>query len=673
MQNENPMLDFSKLPNLNDINVRNFSSGVKFLYKKHTCLFDDILTNETVGWNSLVVPLERASYEYMSLVGQIYYKKDTKSNLFDNMNDSWWCKEESLFESMKSDVNIYNCLKRTLIAEKDVLSDMQINFLKKKLHIMELNGVNLSPADKKQFDRYQNRLAKLLSLYDENYMKAISKVYINFDESDIDSDNWDKSLYRMKNGKYRYYYDRHQSKFHFFMSHLKNRAKRRELFYKTSTINSEFGPAYLDNRKILNEIADLRLNIANILGYKDHFSMMSKFRVIGNKKDTINFLKNLAKEVTPAAKKELAELKKFAKSNFNIKKLQRWDLCFVYRKMNEEKYNKFSNENFSDYLQFPIVLNSMFDCATKLFGIKFKKMRRKNLRATPTDPVFYSVIDKNGRKIGTIFLDLFNKKGKTQHQNYETSIVGKFAGSRKKFDPIINIFCNFLFEEKNGIQVIPFADVLILFHEFGHAIDDLLSTMADGDSGEITHCIDIVEIPSTFMEKFVYDWDFFSKMTCHIETGKKMPKQLFEKEIINEKKDNVFFLLDHIEYALFDAHIHGNEITDWKKAMKESGKFNVMKRNGWDRYPCFFPEIFNNSSNYDSFYYTYLFSEAISADIFYMFKKSGNIFNKKLGRKFCSTILPKEDCGKFKKSYINLRGRKLSIKPFIRRIKKTII
>ena len=372
-----------------------------------------------------------------------------------------------------------------------------------------------------------------------------------------------------------------------------------------------------------------------------------------------------------------SELEKFAANELKITDgLQPWDLAFASERLKQARY-AFSENELKQYFPLPKVLEGLFGVIQTLFGVK---IQAADLPKWYDDVQSFSVSNSDNKAIAYFYLDPYARPGKRGGAWMDD------ARGRREFAngdvqlPVAYLVCNFAppvkVDGKLRPPTITHDDVITLFHESGHGLHHLLTQVsALGVSGINGVEWDAVELPSQFMENFCWEWEVVEKMTSHIETGQKLPRELFDKILAAKNFQNGLATLRQIVFSLTDWRLHstfdaktakGHAVLDLSREI--AAKLNVTPQPEISRWPNTFSHIF--AGGYAAGYYSYKWAEVLSADAYSAFeeaaKLTGSVLDPAIGTRYRQEILEVGGSRPAADSFKAFRGREPSIDALLR-------
>lgn len=449
-----------------------------------------------------------------------------------------------------------------------------------------------------------------------------------------------------------------------FMKYAKNRELRKKLYKLYNSRN--FGGKY-DNTAILKDIANVRLELAQLMGKKNYAAYRLQDNMAKTPETVMDFLENLRSSYMEPMKLELAEIQEFAQqSEGKDFKLEAWDYSYWSDKLKNSRY-AFDDEELKPYFELNNTINGVFGLATRLFGYKFKEA--KGVESYHPDAKVYKVYEKNGKLLGLLYTDFFYRDGKRPG-----AWMTEFRGETKNDDgsknvPLISIVCNFSKPVGSGPVLLTPYEVETFLHEFGHALHGLSSEAKYNSLTGTNVEHDFVELFSQFNENYLTQKEYLDGFAKHYKTGKKMPQSLLDKFVRSSQFGAAYACYRQLGFGYLDMAYHMIE-----SPLRASADLSEFEKNAQAPVRCFdvvdgtltspaFGHIF--SGGYASGYYGYKWAEALDADAFAAFKETG-IFNKKTAEKYLK-MLQSGDTVDPMELYIEFRGKKPGVDALMER------
>lgn len=417
-----------------------------------------------------------------------------------------------------------------------------------------------------------------------------------------------------------------------FMKYADSRDLRERLYklYNSRNVGGEF-----DNTQILKDIANIRLEIANLMGKETFAEYQLQGTMAANPKTVADFLEQLRVNYTEPMKMEVKEIEEYArKSEGDAFKLMPWDYSYWSDKLKNERYS-FNDEDLKPYFELERTIDGVLGLATRLYGYKFKE--NKNIPVYHPDVKAYEVFEKDGSVLGVLYADFFYRPGKgpgAWMTEFRTETKDDNANREL---PLISIVCNFSKPVGDEPVLLTPDEVETFLHEFGHALHGLSAQATYGSLSGTNVYHDFVELFSQFNENYLTEKDFLDGFARHYKTGKKMPKELIEKFVKAGQYGAGYSCMRQLGFGYLDMAYH-----TLREPLRASADVEKFERKAQDPVRIFdvvegcitspsFGHIF--SGGYAAGYYGYKWAEALDADAFSAFKENG-IFNASIAARF---------------------------------------
>ncbi|XP_048334773.2 organellar oligopeptidase A, chloroplastic/mitochondrial isoform X2 [Ziziphus jujuba] len=457
------------------------------------------------------------------------------------------------------------------------------------------------------------------------------------------------------------------------MKHARNRTLREEVYhaYVTRASNGD-----LDNASIIDQLLKLRLEKAKLLGYNNYaeLSMATKMATVEKAEKLLEKLRSASWD---AAVQDVEELRTFAKKQGALEAddLNHWDINFWSERLRESKFD-INEEELRPYFSLPKVMNSLFNLAKMLFGIEIEPADGL-APVWNNDVKFYCVKDSSGSPIAYFYFDPYSRPAEKQGGAWMGEVVARSrALSRNGTSarlPVANMVCNQTPPVGNKPSLMTFLEVETVFHEFGHALQHMLTKQDEGlVAGFRGIEWDAVELPSQFMENWCYHRDTLMSIAKHYETGESLPEGIYLKLLAARTFRAGSQFLRQIRFASVDLELHTKYVPGGSESIYDidrrvSEKTHVIPPLPEDRFLCSFSHIF--AGGYAAGYYSYKWAEVLSADAFSAFEDAGldDIKAvKETGNKFRETILALGGGKAPLEVFVAFRGREPSPEALLR-------
>ncbi len=564
---------------------------------------------------------------------------------------------EKLFTRIKSIYQQKETLNLT-VEQKTLLDKNYKNFAR--------NGANLNKEDKNTLREIDKKLAKVKLQFGENVL-AESNAFemLITDENQLkglpDGAKEAAKLLAKSKNKEGWLITLDYPSYAPFITYAENRSLREKL-------SKAYGKRAFQDNKFNNEqnvldIAKLRQQRANLLGYKTHAHFILEERMAETPDKVTTFLQDLLSKAKPAAQKEFQQLSDFAAKD-SIKDLQKWDGSYYVEKLKKELFD-LDQEALKPYFSLDNVLQGVLSIAHKLYDLNFTQVF--DIDTYHKDVKTFEVTNTNGDFIAVFYADFFPREGK-RNGAWMTSYKGQWKKDGKNSRPHISIVCNFTKPTETKPSLLTFGEVTTLFHEFGHALHGMLADTTYPSLSGTSVYWDFVELPSQILENWAYEKDALNLFAKHYKTGEIIPI-----ELVNKIKKAANFMegmatLRQLSFGLLDMKWHGKDTQNYSNVKEiENVVFKATQLYPDVAENCMstaFSHIF--SGGYSSGYYSYKWAEVLDADAFAYFKEKG-IFDKETASKFKNNILSKGGTEKPMELYKRFRGKEPSVNALLER------
>ena len=574
------------------------------------------------------------------------------------------------FTEIGQDIELYNRFKIIKnSAEFDTLSPAQQTKLNHDLRDFVLSGAELPPEQQAELAQLQTEGAQLGAKFAQNIQDATDAFGIYFDDAAPLAGIPEDSLAMFaaaaqSEGKTGYKIGLQIPHYLAVIQYADNRELREQIYRAYVTRASELSDdGKFDNTANIDRTLENALKTAKLLGFKNYAELSLATKMADTPEQVLNFLHDLARRAKPFAEKDFAEIKAFARENLNIEDPQSWDLSYAAEKLRQAKY-AFSEAEVKKYFPISKVLAGLFAQIKKLYGIE---LAEKTVPVWHKD-VRYFELKQDGQTIGGVYMDLYAREGKrggAWMDGYKSR--RRFADGTLQL-PTAYLVCNFTPPVGDKEARLSHDEIITLFHETGHGLHHLLTQVDEvGVSGINGVEWDAVELPSQFMENFVWEYDVLAQMSSHEETGVVLPKELFDKMHAAKNFQRGMFLVRQMEFALFDMEIYHQEdegrLKEWPQILdKVRQEVAVTQPPAYNRFALSFSHIF--AGGYAAGYYSYAWAEVLSADAYAAFEESDDV--AETGRRFWKEVLAVGGSRSAAESFKAFRGREPSLDALLR-------
>lgn len=689
---KNPLISFGRgICAYSEITPADIEPAIDFLLKQaEQAVAQAVNPNTPASWNDLLEPLEDAtealsrSWGVVSHLNSVADTPQLRAAYGEMMP-----KVTAFFSSLGQNLALYQKFKQlSQDPAYEKLSAAQKKVIENSLRDFRLGGAELSDTDKPRFAQIQDEQALLGKAFSDHVLDATdSFVHVITDKDELVGLPEDTIAAAAdtasQKGLKGWAFTLHFPSYYPVMQYSENRPLRRLMYEAYVTRASELAPQFSqgklewDNTANMLEQLKLRDEEARMLGFTNYAALSIAAKMANSVEEVDTFLTTFAQKAKPFALKDWQELSEFAKVNLAIGDgLEPWDIAFASEKLKQERYS-FSENELKQYFPLPKVLDGLFLVIQTLFGVKIEKA---DLPTWHADVQSFSVKNTDKQIVAYFYLDPYARPGKRGGAWMDDARGRRELPNGDIQVPVAYLVCNFAPPVKvDGVlrqPTITHDDVITLFHESGHGLHHLLTQVsALGVSGINGVEWDAVELPSQFMENFCWEWEVLEKMTAHAETGKPLPKELFNKMLAAKNFQNGYMTLRQVVMSLTDWRLHANFDADKARdqavldlSRNIADQFNVIPQPAISRWINTFSHIF--AGGYAAGYYSYKWAEVLSADVYAAFeesaKLSGSILDAETGKRYRTEILEVGGSRPAAASFKAFRGREPSIDALLR-------
>jgi len=671
----NPLLANSTLPMFSRIKPEHIVPAIdQLLAEARSSVEQHLQATQHYTWKNLIEPLEDVDDKLNKAWSPVSHMNSVVNS--DELRDAYNAclpKLSAYSTEMGQNEALFKAYR--FIADSDefaTLDTAQQKIIRNALRDFKLSGIDLDNEKKQRYKDISQELSALASNYEENLLdstNAWSKLIR--DEQDL-AGLPESALAQAKQTAGSHNEDGWMITLQFpsyisVMTYADNRELRREHYEAFATRASDQGShaEQWDNSENMEKILTLRHEKARLLGFNNYAELSLATKMAEKPDDVTHFLEDLADRSWRHARKDLAELREFAKQHYGINDLQSWDMTYYSEKMRQHFY-QLSQEEVKAYFPITRVLPGLFAIVEKLYGLQITEI--SDFDSWHPDVRFFQIHDQTDQLRGQFYLDLYARAKKRGGAWMDDCV------SRKRFDdtiqiPVAYLTCNFTPPTGDTPALLTHDEVTTLFHEFGHGLHHMLTQVDHlGVSGINGVEWDAVELPSQFMENWCWEKEALTLMSGHYQTDEKLPDALFDKMIAAKNFQAGMDMVRQLELSLFDFRIHrnydpekGGRIYETLEQVRE--QVAVVRPPKFNRLAHSFGHIF--AGGYAAGYYSYKWAEVLSSDAFSLFEEKG-IFDQETGHAFLTNILEKGGSQNAMELFINFRGRKPTIDALLR-------
>jgi oligopeptidase A len=676
----NPLLDFSDLPLFDRIKPEHVSPAIDELLLAAEVALERVTAPDfPANWVGIAGTLDIATEQLGRAWGAVSHLNSVADTPeLRAAYNAALPKVTEFWTRLGADERLYAKYKAIDVAS---LNAEQGQAHKNAVRNFVLSGAELTGAAKERFAKIQERQAELSQKFSENALDATDAFayYAKEDElAGVPADVVQTALEAAKaDAKEGYKLTLKMPSYLPVMQFADSSALREIIYRAYSTRSSDQAPdefAKFDNSVIMQEILALRLEEAQLLGYRNFGEVSVVAKMAKSPEEVVSFLRGLAHRARPFAEKDVADLRDFAVRELKLNAIEAWDYAYIGEKLKEARY-AFSEQEVKQYFTAPKVLAGLFKIVETLFEVVI----RKDAAPVWNSKVEFYRIERAGELVGQFYLDQparTGKRGGAWMDDVRSRWLRPDTG--KLQTPVAQLVCNFADGVGGKPALLTHDDVTTLFHEFGHGLHHLLTQVNEHDVSGISGVEwDAVELPSQFMENFCWEWDVLKHMTAHVDTGEPLPRALFEKMLAAKNFQSGMQTLRQVEFSLFDMLLHTSfkPLDDVMALLNEVRKeVAVIKAPPYSRTAHTFSHIF--SGGYAAGYYSYKWAEVLSADAYAAFEETAasipesspgkTTVTVETGRKYRQAILEAGGSRPAMESFKAFRGREPSIDALMR-------
>ena len=385
-----------------------------------------------------------------------------------------------------------------------------------------------------------------------------------------------------------------------------------------------------DNRSLALEMLVLRQEMAELLGYPDFASFKLETEMAKTPENVLRLLKDVWQPAKARAEQDACVLQEMMRAESVNGDLEKWDWRYYAEKRRAAEFD-LDEAQLKPYFQLDQMIAAAFDCANRLFGLSFEEVKL---------PLYHSdcrawEVRRDGAHVALFIGDYFARGSK--RSGAWCSAMRAQAKFPKAQAPIVINVCNFA---KSDPALLSYDDARTLFHEFGHALHQMLSNVTYEMISGTSVPRDFVELPSQLYEHWLDVPEVLAKFATHAETGAAMPQDLLEKVLAAATYDMGFQTVEYVASAMVDLFYHTGDIpTDimrWQADILD--QIDMPKSIGMRHATPQFAHVFSGGY-YASAYYSYMWSEMMDADAFAAFEEKGDPFDQSLAQSLEENIL----------------------------------
>lgn len=663
MENENPLLSESPLPygapQFDKIRTEHYVPAFEKAIELGKAEIDAIVANqEEPTFENTIEALEYAGEAYNNVASIFYNVLEADSNdELQNIAEQLAPMENEYSMYIALNEGLFNRVK-AVYGKKDELglAPEQMKLLVDTYKSFSRNGANLGPEDKATYSALSEKLSLATLKFGKNVLAATNAYSLNLtEEAELEGlPDYVIALGKetaMEKGQEGWTFDLSAPSYAPFMKFSARRDLRKKLYeaYNTRAVGGDS-----DNTEVVKEIAGLRLQIANILGYPTYADYALEERMLKTPSQVDAFLQELMGPSLPKAREEIKAIYEYAKANgFDDTAIQSWDFSYWSEKYKNEQYT-LSESDLKPYFQLENCIDAIFGLAGRLYGLRFEE--RPDIPAYHKDVKVYDVTDESGRHMALFYADFFPRASKRTGA-WMTEFRGQSIRDGVERRPFISIVTNLSKPTAGEPSLLTHDELETFLHEFGHALHGMLAESKYPSQAGTNVSRDFVELPSQIMENFAYEQEYLAGFAKHYKTGETIPQELVDKVIAARNYNSAYLQVRQLHFGILDmawhecASIPSAGTIDYENA--SLAPYAVFPQVEGTSISTSITHLF--SGGYAAGYYSYKWAEVLEADAFSLFKEKG-IFNTEVSHSFRDNILAKGSEDDEAVLYRNFRG-----------------
>jgi oligopeptidase A len=681
----NPLLITDGLPRYDLIQPEHVVPAIRQVLKESEASLSELEKTLRPSWKGLLKPLEELGTLFEYSWGPVGHLLAVRNNEELRTAHQTVLNEVVTFSlRLRQSQAIYKGLKAIMQdAQWERLSPAKQRVIELKVKSAEHAGIGLEGEKKKRFLEIENELSQLSTDFSNNVLDATKAFSLDITDQ-TDTQGWPGSLKQIAAQSYKLSHPESKDdmdpehgpwritldfpSFMPFMQHSHNREMRKKVYHAQIT---RAASGEKDNSALIIKILNLRDEKAKLLGFDNYAQLSLDAKMASDVPAVEKMFDELKTAAEPFSKKEFQEVKDLAMNSGQTEALRQWDWSFWSERLREKQFD-YTDDQLRPYFQLPMVLNGLFSLAGNLFDV-FIEMETEAFPAWHPDVRLFRVKNMTGDLLASFYLDPFSRPQEKRGGAWMNECLNRMLVNGKTRLPVIHICLNSTPPIGETPSLMSFREVETLFHEFGHALQGMLTTVDETEVAGVNGVEwDAVELPSQFMENWCYHKPTLIGMTQHVETGAQLPDELFEKIKASKTFQSGYMTMRQLLFGTIDMRLHsaykveGGE-SPFELYDKLASELSVFTPYEHDRFLCSFSHIF--AGGYAAGYYSYKWAEVLSSDAFSAFEEGGldSLETvREVGLQFRDTVLAQGGSRHPMEVFKSFRGREPSTKALMR-------
>ncbi len=556
-----------------------------------------------------------------------------------------------------------NAFKQMNTAQQRLVEDRYKSFVRR--------GAKLSEADKETLSEVNSALAGLFTQFSQNVLSD-EGGYVTWINNENDLAGLPDSIVaamaaaaKERNGdgasKGNWAVTNTRSSMDPFLTYADNRELRKQVW--TNYYNRGDNGGENDNNEIISNILKLRAERAQLLGYESHAHWRVEPTMAKKPDATMDLMMKVWPKAVARVKEEVADMQAIADQEGANITIEPWDYRYYAEKVRNAKYDLDFNQ-VKPYMQLDQLRDGMMWASGQLYGFQYKQLNHL--------PVFHPDVEvwevsRDGDHVGLWYFDPYARRGKRSGAWMTAYRIQENMG--EKTTPIVSNNSNFVKGKPGEPVLISWDDAVTLFHEFGHALHGLCSNCSYPSQAGTSVARDYVEFPSQLNEHWLSTPEILQKFAVHCETGQPIPQELLSKIENAATFNQGFSTVEYLASALIDMKLHlvGNVKIDPDRFEKDTLRELGMPREIVMRHRTpQFNHLFSSDA-YSAGYYSYLWSDALTADAAEVFEEAGSYYDPKIAKSLLDNVMSVGDTIDPAEGFKRFRGRDVDTKALLRK------
>lgn len=663
---ENPLVaewsgPFGGVPAFDKVKVADFKPALEEAMAEQLAEIDKIANNsEPPNFENTIAAMERAGSK-MERVSTIYFiwSGNMKDAAFAAVEREMAPKFAALGDKITQNENLFKRIEAVYNSpEKQKLTSEQQRLVWVRYTNFVRAGARLNSEQKARLSQINQQLASLFTKFGQNLLKDENEQYVQLtSESELSgmSQSYKDAAASAAASKKvdGWIVSNTRSSVDPFLTYSERRDLREKVW--KMFVNRGDGGGATDNNATITEILQLRAERAKMLGYQTHAHWRLENAMAKTPERAMELLEAVWTPAVERVKEEVRDMQALADKEGAKITIEPWDYRYYMEKVRKERYDLDANE-VKQYLQLDKIRDAMFFVAGELFNFTFSPV--KNVPVFHPDVTVWEVKDKtSGKHVGLWYFDPYARDGKRSG-----AWMNAYRSQERMDKPITTIVSNnsnFVKGKPGEPVLISWDDASTMFHEFGHALHGLSSDVTYPTLSGTNVARDYVEFPSQLLEHWLSTPQVLQKYAVHYQTGKPIPQSLVDKIEKSATFNQGFATTEYLSSALIDMKLHlaGSQLIDPDKFERETLASLGMPRELVMRHRT--PQFAHafGSDGYSAGYYSYLWSDVITADSFGAFTEGKGPYDKAVGKKLVKNIFSVGNTIDPAEAYRNFRGR----------------